>query len=264
MIFPTDPASILLLLLLGITPLLVLVFALRVRSGRLPALRALPGIARLRARFGDVAESGRPLHVATGTNQGSAGATVPTAETIGSLMIAQRIAEETTRRGGTVAATSGDIVAHMALRGTLHRAYRQAGSASDFRTDQVQLVAQNSPAAYAAGVSARYAVEPMTASVVAGNYGAESLLLTEEGAAKGIPQVAATTALTALPVLALSADATLIGEELWAAEAYLSDAVPPKARLLTHDLLRWLLIALLLGGLCWQLLALFGIVPGLA
>lgn len=263
MLFPTDPASILLLLLLGLTPLLVLGFALRVRSARVPVFRALPGIARFRTLFSDVAESGRPLHVATGANQGSAAATAPTAETIGSLMIAQRIAEQTTKRGGTVAATSGDIIAHLALRGTLRQAYRGAGTVSDFQADDVQLVAQNSPAAYAAGVSARYAAEPIAASVAAGNYGSEALLIPEEGAAHAIPHLAAATTLSALPVLALSADATLIGEELFAAEAYLSDAVAPKARLLTHDLLRWLLVALLLGGLGWQLLALAGVLPGL-
>jgi hypothetical protein len=47
----------------------------------------------------------------------------------------------------------------------------------------------------------------------------------------------------------------MIGEELWAAEAYLSDDAAPKARLLTHDALRWLLIVLLLLGIAWQLFA---------
>jgi hypothetical protein len=255
MVFPSTPAAVLLLLLLVSTVLLVLVFALRVRSGRLPVFRPLPGITRIRTLFGEVAESGQPLHVATGANQGSIAQTAPTAETIGSLLIAQRIAQETTKRGGTVAATSGDIVAHAALRGTFHQAYRQAGYTSDFHADSVQLVAQNSPAPYAAGVAARYRVEPMAASVAAGSYGAEALLIAEEGAAHNIPHVAATTSLAALPVLALSANATLIGEELFAAEAYLSDAAAPKARLLSQDLLRWIVIALLLGALVWQVLA---------
>ncbi|PLS78733.1 MAG: hypothetical protein CYG59_16965 [Chloroflexi bacterium] len=255
MVFPSTPAAVLLLLLLVSTALLVLVFALRVRSGRLPVFRPLPGITRLRTLFGEVAESGQPLHVATGPNQGSIAQVTPTAETLGSLLIAQRIAQETTKRGGTVMATSGDIVAHAALRGTFHQAYRQAGFASDFRPENVQLVAQNTPAAYAAGVAARYRVAPPAASVAAGSYGTEALLITEEGAAHGIPQVAAATSLAALPVLALSAEATLIGEELFAAEAYLSDSAAPKARLLTQDVLRWLVIALLLGGLLWQVLA---------
>ena len=95
----------------------------------------------------------------------------------------------------------------------------------------------------------------MAASVVAGNYEAEALLISEEGWRRDLPQLAATTSLAALPVLAISADTTLIGEELFAAEAYLSDASMPKSRLLTQDALRWTVLALLLGGLIWQLLA---------
>jgi hypothetical protein len=255
MLFPTTPASILLLLLLGITVLFIVAFALRARSGRLPFFRPLPGIARIQAHLADVAESGKPLHVATGANQGSVAATAPSAETLASLLIAQRIAEQSTKRGGNVAATSGDIVSHTALRGTLHQAYRQSGFASDFRGDSVQLVAQNTPVAYAAGVTARYVVEPVAVSVAAGSFGTEALLITEEGASHDVPHIAATSSLGALPVLALSASATMVGEELWAAEAYLSDDAAPKARLLTHDALRWLLIALLLIGIAWQLLA---------
>lgn len=261
MAFSATPDNVLLLALLLITFPLTIVYVLRVRSGRLPAFRTLPGLASLRARFSDVAESGRPLHVATGSGQ--RGAIGTTAETIASLLIAQRIAEATTQRGGNVAVTSGDIVAHTALRGVVHESYLQAGFASDYRPDSVQLVAQNAPIAYAAGVATRYATEPMVASVVAGNYDSEALLITAEGTERGIPQVAAASSLGALPVLAISADATLIGEDLFAAEAYLSDTAAPKARLLSQDALRWTVLVLLAAGLIWQLLAVSQLIPAL-
>lgn len=263
MTFSATPDNLLLLALLFIALPLTVVYALRAQAGRLPAFRSLPGLAGLRALFSDVAESGRPLHVATGAGQRSAAGTGPTAETIASLLIAQRIAEETAQRGGNVSATSGDIVAQAALRGTVHQAYAQAGFASDYQPGSVQLVAQNAPVAYAAGVATRYAREPMVASMVAGNYDAEALLITGEGAAHEIPQVAAATSLAALPVLTLSANATLVGEELFVAEAYLSDATAPKARLMTQDALRWIVLALLVAGIVWQLLAASQVIPAL-
>lgn len=263
MAFSATPDNVLLLALLLITLPLTVVYALRVQAGRLPVFRPLAGLADLRTRLSNVAESGRPLHIATGTGQRSAAGTGPTAETIASLLIAQRIAEEATRRGGHVSATSGEIVAHAALRGTVHQAYAEAGFASDYQPDSVQLVAQNAPAAYAAGVATRYATEPFVASMVAGNYDVEALLITEEGAAHEIPQVAATTSLGALSVLALSANATLVGEELFAAEAYLSDATSPKARLQTQDALRWVVLALLMAGIVWQLLVAAQVIPAL-
>jgi hypothetical protein len=261
MTFSATPDNVLLLALLVITLPLTVAYVLRARSGRLPVFRPLPGLAGLRALFSDVAESGRPLHIATGAGRRSGvGAT---AETIASLLIAQRIAEETVQRGGNVSATSGDIVSHAALRGSVHQAYVQAGFASDYQPSSVQLVSQHEPVAYAAGVAARYATEPMAASVVAGNYDVEALLITTEGAAHDISHVAATTSFGALPVLAISADATLVGEELFAAEAYLSDSAAPKARLLTQDALRWTVLALLIGALIWQALAASQLIPAL-
>lgn len=250
MLFSATPASIVLLILLGFTLLFTLLFVARARSGRLPTFRALPGMDRLRTIVSDVAETSQPIHVATGN--GVVNTPSPTAETIASLLIAQRVAEIAAPQGSQVTATNGDIVAHLAVRGTIHQAYEQAALGGNMRSDQAQLVAQNTPTAYAAGVAARYGVEPAAASVVAGNYGPEALLIPEAGAAQGIPQIAAATSLAALPGLALSADHTLIGEELFAAEAYISQTSAPKARLLTHDALRWLIVVLLVVGLIIQ------------
>lgn len=250
-----SPETILVLALLLLTLLSVLIAALRARSGRLPAVRPFPAIDRLRTRLSDVAESGLPVHIATGS--GESGAPNPSAETLASLTLAQRIAEAATQRGGTVAATSGDAVSHLALRGTFHNAFRQAGFASEYQPSSVQLVAHTTPVGYAAGVAARTHADPPIASVIAGRYGGESLLISEEGAAQHIPQIAAATTTSALPVLTLSADQTLVGEELFAAEAYLSDTASSRARLVSHDWLRWLIVALLIGGLIWQILALF-------
>jgi hypothetical protein len=257
--FLASSASVLQLTLFIVALLLSAVYALRARSGRLPSFRSLPGIDRLHALFSEESESGRALHVASGA--GRLSATGVAAETLASLLIAQRVAEATARRGGRVAATSGDIVSHAALRGTIHGAYRQAGFGADYRPDAIQLVAQQTPVAYAAGVAARYAAEPIAVSVVAGSYEAEALLISEEGQAHAIPQIAATSSLAALPVLTLSADTTLVGEDLFAAEAYLTEAAASKARLMTQDALRWTLLALLLGALIWQVLALLQ--PGL-
>lgn len=259
--FPVTPGSVLELLLVLAVLVLTPVFLLRARAGRLPRFRELPGIVLIRARAASLAESGAALHLATGANQAGGDLLTPTAETLASTLIARRVAQEATGRGGNIVATTGDITAHLALRGAIRAAYRQAGFADEYRGEAVQLAAQNAPAAYAAGVAARYRVESVAASVVAGNYGAESLLITEAGAAQSVPQVAAATSLSALPVLTISADATLIGEELFAAEAYLTDDSRPKARLLTHDALRWLVVTLIAIGVIWQLLAV--VLPGL-
>jgi hypothetical protein len=55
-----------------------------------------------------------------------------------------------------------------------------------------------------------------------GYFWAESLILAETGAATGAIQIAGTDAVMQLPFFITSCDYTLMGEELYAASAYLS------------------------------------------
>ena len=64
--------------------------------------------------------------------------------------------------------------------------------------------------------------ERPAANFFMGYYYAESLLLAETGAATGAIQIAGTDAEHQLPFFITTCDYTLIGEELYAASAYLS------------------------------------------
>ena len=239
-----------------ILPALALIFTwlhhARVTHGNVPAFRPLRGIAALTKRVGEVAEVGRPVHVATGASE--PGAVGPTAPTLAALLIAQRLAETVTRRGGRVIATTGDIVSLAAVRGTLRQEYRRSAFGTEYRGSNVQLVAHQTPVAYAAGVARRYASEPMDSGVVVGDYGAEALLIGVEGSDRRLPQLSGATTLSALPALTLSTDATLIGEELFAAEAYLAEGAAPKARLMSQDALRRVIVLLIILGIAYQVL----------
>jgi hypothetical protein len=244
--------EILLLLLPALAVIFTWLHHARVTHGRVPTFRALPGIAGLNRRVGSVVESGRPVHVATGGSQ--TGAVGTTAETLASLLITQRLAESVTRRGGTITATTGDAPALLAARGSVREAYRGTGFAADYRGSNIQLVAHQAPVAYAAGVARRYALDAVDCGVVVGDYGSEALLISTEGTERAIPQLSGATTLSALPALTLSTDATLVGEELFAAEAYLAAAAAPKARLSTHDALRQALLVLIVIGIIYQIL----------
>lgn len=240
-----------LILLPALAVLFTWFYHARIRHGKIPAVRQLRGMAEMDRRLRDIVEAGRPVHIATGSSQ--PGAIGTTAETLASLLITERLAENTVRRGGNTIVTNGDAVAHVATRGLLRRAYRQPGLGKEYHGSAVQLVAHQSPIPYAAGVTQRFANEAIDMGVVVGNYGAEALLIGEEGAQRRIPQVSGATSLSALPALTLSTDATLIGEELFAAEAYLTRPGPPIARLLTQDALRRALVLLIVLGIAYQL-----------
>jgi hypothetical protein len=221
----------------------------RIARGRSWVIRPLAGIGGLQERLGSLSEAGRPVHIATGSGQ--AGAIGPSAATLAGVSIAQRIADLATSQGGQVDVTDGDIAAHLATRGTVRQAYRQSSLALDYRVHAPHLVAHQTPAAYAAGVTHRLALQEIDSNVIAGELGSESLLIAEEGARYG-PQLSGTTTLAALPGLMLSTDATLIGEELFAADAYLATTPTAKARLLTQDTLRTIVVLLLIAGVVYQ------------
>ncbi|GAC1386397.1 MAG: hypothetical protein NVSMB42_06930 [Herpetosiphon sp.] len=247
-----DSIPWLLALFLGVLALLfTFLNHLRARAGRVPHWRPLAGVAIIYSHLREIAETGRPLHVATGA--GRAGAIGPTAETLASLLIAQQLARTAVHNGGGVAITTGDIVADVAARGVVQQAYRGTGFAADYSPQNVRMVAQQTPMAFAAGVAGRYQEQPMEMGVIAGDYGAEALLITSIGNAREVPQVAAVTTLTALPVLLLGSDATLIGEEVFALASYLSTGPNAAGRLLTLDALRRAVIVLLLLGLLYSL-----------
>ena len=244
--------DVLLLILPALALILSWVHHVRVSRGNVPALRPLSGVAAFQKRADQIAEVGLPIHIATGASE--PGAIGPTAASIASLLITQRIAESVIRRGGSVIATAGDIVSLAAVRGSVRQAYRQTGFAADYRGSNVQLVAHQAPIPYATGVARRYAGESMDMSVVVGDYGAEALLIGEEGAERRLPQISGAATLSALPALTLSTEATLIGEELFALEAYLAPNEASKARLVTQDALRWVIVLSIVAGIVYQAL----------
>ena len=89
-----------------------------------------------------------------------------------------------------------------------------------------------------------------------GMFWAESLLLAETGAATGSVQISGTDAITQLPFFIVACDYTLIGEELYAASAYLSKEPVLMATLKGQDWMKFLLGLVIIIG---SFLGLFGI-----
>lgn len=219
---------------------------------RLPSLRPLPSLNALRAAWGRGAETGNVIHISPGAGTIARQATM--AETVAGLLAAERVAVEAALKATPILVSSGDTVSHLALRGILRQAYQRAGRAHDYDPSTIQLITHENATAYAAGVMALYKRHTIEASQLIGSFGHEFLLFAEDGAEQNLPQVIGSTTITALPVVLLSTHLPLIGEEVFAAESYLSDDAPPKARLMTQDFLRTVVIVLIIGGIIYTLL----------
>jgi hypothetical protein len=101
------------------------------------------------------------------------------------------------------------------------QAYLEAGKPDLFKEDSNFFITSDQ-FSYTAAVDGIMLRKQPAANFFMGSYFAEALLLTETGASTGAIQIAGTDSDHQLPFFVTTCDYTLIGEELYAASAYLS------------------------------------------
>jgi hypothetical protein len=108
-----------------------------------------------------------------------------------------------------------------AARETIKQAYMSAGRPDAYNDDLVQYVTDEQ-FGYVAAVTGIMVREKPATCLYLGVFYAESLILAETGNNIGAIQIAGTAMPAQLPFFFAACDYTLIGEELFAASAYLS------------------------------------------
>jgi hypothetical protein len=102
--------------------------------------------------------------------------------------------------------------------------------------------------AYAAGVNGIMLREEPAACLYMGKFYAESLLLAETGNSIGAIQIAGTASPSQIPFFVTACDYTLIGEEFFAASAYLSQEPELIGGVKGQDYLKILAIGVMILG----------------
>ena len=208
-----------------------------------PAFREIPAFKRLRHAVGRVVEDGTRLHLSLGRG---ALATPQSASALEGLVLLRRLAELTSAGDQPPIATSGDAALAILSQDTLQTG-SQASSQGAYDPTAGRLTGLT-PFSYAAGTIPTIRDENISTNVLIGNFGVEAALMTDAAERENTFTLAASDNLTAQAVLFASAREPLIGEELYAAGAYV-DAGPLHAASLTvQDILRWLIIVVILVG----------------
>jgi hypothetical protein len=101
------------------------------------------------------------------------------------------------------------------------------------------------PAAYAAGVMDILGGEGVDANVMIGSFGDEYLLMGEAASLRKITHIGGASDPNVLPFVFASADQTLMGEDMYAAGAYLSRKAWHIGSLLAQDFMRWGIVAVI-------------------
>jgi len=194
--------------------LLVIWFVRAARKGADLYVRPLAGIEAVDEAIGRATEMGRPILYVLGLGSAADIATIASFTILG--RVAKKVAEYQTK---LLVPTYDPIVMSVGQE-VVKSAYLDAGRPDDYDEDIVHFVTQ-SQFAYVAAVNGIMLREGPATNIYMGKFFAESLILAETGALAQAIQISGTDEIAQIPFFIVACDYTLIGEELYAASAYL-------------------------------------------
>ena len=204
-------------------------------------IRKIKGLDAIDDALGRATEMGKPALFVHGLNDMDSISTIAAINILG--RIALRVAEYDTPLKVSniypiVLSVSQEVV---------KESYLEAGRPDAYVEDNVFLAASEQ-FPYVVALSGIMTREKPAANFFVGYFYAESLILSETGAATGAIQIAATDAFTQLPFFITTCDYTLMGEELYAASAYLSREPLLLGSLRAQDIIKGVLIGVIVFG----------------
>jgi hypothetical protein len=222
--------------------------AARIRSGTKPTLREIPGFVALKGFVEQAMETGQPVHVSVGVEGVGAAST---AQTLAGLVMLRYLANQAAKYSGPPVVSVADPTALLAAQDEMRRAFKVGAESGRLRLNQVRMIAPQ-PTAYAAGVMGILSREGILANAMLGAFGDEYLLIGETARRKSIKQVVGTATVETLPFVYASADEPILGEEIFAAGAYLAGRPEHVASLLAQDWMRIAIVLAIIVGVVLQ------------
>ena len=178
-------------------------------------LRRIPGLDAVDEAIGRATELGKPILYMTGAHD------MNDPSTIAAAVILGRVAKKAAAYETELLVPHREPITMAVCQEITKQAYMEAGKPDLFKEDANFFITSDQ-FSYTAAVDGIMLRRKPAANFFMGSYFAESLLLTETGASTGAIQIAGTDSDHQLPFFVTTCDYTLIGEELYAASAYLS------------------------------------------
>ncbi|MEE9442158.1 MAG: DUF6754 domain-containing protein [candidate division Zixibacteria bacterium] len=219
----------------------ILIYTKWAKAGKSLFIRKISGLDEVEEAVGRATEMGKPVLFIPGISE------IDEIETIAGISILGRVARVTARYETPLMVPVRYPMVLAAGQEVVQQAYMEEGKPDAFNKDMVRYVA-GEQFAFTATVNGYMMREKPATNLYMGAFFAESLLLAETGNAAGSIQIAGTAQPMQLPFFIASCDYTLMGEELYAASAYLSREPLLLGGLKGQDWMKVSLIILILIG----------------
>jgi hypothetical protein len=220
-----------------------------VRRRKDVTLRGIAGLAALDDAVGRATEMGRPVLYSPGISPMSR------VSTMASMNILKSVAERAAEHGTPLIVPCAEAVVMTVAQEVVREGCLRVGRPDAYDESSIFFLTE-SQFGYAAAVDGLMLRERPATNIFMGSFGAESLILAETGNVTGAIQVAGTDSTIQLAFFLVTCDYTLIGEELYAASAYLSRDPSLLGCLVGQD---WLKIAAILLAALGAVLRTFGV-----
>lgn len=237
------PTAVSIIIFAGI----VIFFIYNAKSGKKQFIRRIPGLDAIDEAIGRATEMGKSILYVSGLGG------IRSVPTIASLNILSQVARTAAEYDTPLYVPGNDPVIVNIAKEVVQNAHIDAGRPDTYRPENIFFVAEDQ-FPYAAAVDGIIIREKPAAIFYLGVFMAESLILAEVGNSIGSVQVAGTDSITQLPFFITSCDYTLMGEELYAASAYLSKDPLLLGSLKGQDWGKLLVIASIVIGVILQII----------
>jgi hypothetical protein len=198
------------------------------RRGRTFYIRPIPGLSAVDEAIGRATEMGKPILFVPGIGVSGEVATLAAFTLLG------RVAKKTAEYQTQVLVPCYDPIVMTISQEIVKSSYLDAGRPELYREQDVYFITQDQ-FGYTAAVAGIMLREHPATNFYIGKFYAESLVLAETGNIAGSIQIAGTDEITQIPFFVAACDYTLIGEELYASSAYLSQEPPLLGTLKAQD-----------------------------
>jgi hypothetical protein len=229
------------LIVVVIFTIFLLIFISSAKKGKALYIRPLAGINAVDDAIGRATEMGKPILYILGL--GTAGDIA----TIAGFTVLARVAKRTAEYQTKVIVPVQDPVVLVVAQETVRTAYLEAGRPDQYNPDNIFFVT-SMQFPYVAAVNGIMLRERPATNFYMGVFYAESLILAETGNVAGAIQIAGTDQPAQLPFFVAACDYTLIGEELYAASAYLSQEPIQLGTLKAQDYTKAIAMAIIILG----------------
>jgi hypothetical protein len=219
----------------------VLVYTRLAKRGKKLFIRKIAGLDEVEDAVGRATEMGKPVLFVPGLQE------LDDIETIAGISILGRVARITAQYETPLMVPVRYPLVLAGGQEVVEQAYLEMGRKDTLAKDTVRYVAGDQMA-FAATVNGMMMRERPAANIFMGAFYAESLILAETGNAAGSIQIAGTAQPEQIPFFIAACDYTLMGEELFAASAYLSHEPVLLGGLKGQDLMKlFIALAIVLG-----------------